>query len=182
MNYSSTSVAGWMLCQSQRGGEANRETGNDDKQFLEDRAANQGRHILTLLTDCADRADSLLTSVIPQPPIFYFLARAANGSITAAREGRSESRSQATRKQFSPAPPSDHCSKISLVLKKSPSWCLRGQQQQGYPLDDNLPDVVAKLIQCQEGETAARHQRPVPIAEETVEASSADQSASVDPL
>jgi ferredoxin-nitrite reductase len=50
------------------------------------------------------------------------------------------------------------------------------------PLDDNLPDVVAKLIQCQEGETGARHERPVPIAEETVEASSADQSASVDQL
>jgi hypothetical protein len=64
MNYSSTSVASGMLCQSQRGGEANRETGNDDEQFLEDRAANQRRHILTLLTDCADHADLLLTSVI----------------------------------------------------------------------------------------------------------------------
>ena len=40
MNYSSTSAAGGMLCQSQRGGDANRETGNDDEQFLGDRAAN----------------------------------------------------------------------------------------------------------------------------------------------
>jgi hypothetical protein len=48
MNYSSTSAAGGMLCQSQRGGDANRETGNDNEQFLGDRAANEGRHILTL--------------------------------------------------------------------------------------------------------------------------------------
>src|SRR5437867_10675393 len=25
-----------------------------------------------------------------------------------------------------------HCCSLSLVLKKSPSWCLRGRQQQGY--------------------------------------------------
>ncbi len=49
----------WVLCQSQRSRDTNGEEGNDDEEFLEDRAANQGRHILTLLTDCqiADPSD-----------------------------------------------------------------------------------------------------------------------------
>ena len=86
MNYSSSSAAGGVLCQSQRSGHTNGEAGKDDEKFLEDRAANQGRHLLTLLAGCADRADSLLTSVIAEPPNFYFLARATERSITAARE------------------------------------------------------------------------------------------------
>jgi hypothetical protein len=66
MNCSSSSADGGVLCQSQRSGDTNGErAGNDDEEFLEDRAANQGRHILILLTVCAGGADSLLTSVIP---------------------------------------------------------------------------------------------------------------------
>jgi hypothetical protein len=50
MNYSSSSAIGEVLCQSQRSGDTNGEAAGDDKKFPEDRAANQGRHILTLLT------------------------------------------------------------------------------------------------------------------------------------
>jgi hypothetical protein len=65
MNSSSSSADGGVLCHSQRSRDTNGErAGNDDEEFLEDGAANQGRHILTLLTVCEDGDDSLLTSVI----------------------------------------------------------------------------------------------------------------------
>ena len=45
MNSSSNNMG--VLCPSRRSGETNGErAGNDDEEFLEDRAANQGRHIL----------------------------------------------------------------------------------------------------------------------------------------
>jgi hypothetical protein len=45
MNPSSSNMG--VLCQSRFSGETNGEhAGNDDEEFLEDRAANQGRHIL----------------------------------------------------------------------------------------------------------------------------------------
>jgi hypothetical protein len=45
MNSSSSSMG--VLCQSRRSGETNGErAGNDDEEFLEDQAVNQGRHIL----------------------------------------------------------------------------------------------------------------------------------------
>jgi hypothetical protein len=50
MNDSSSSAIGGVLCQCQRSGDTNGEAGSDDEEFLEDRAANQGRRILTLLT------------------------------------------------------------------------------------------------------------------------------------
>jgi hypothetical protein len=75
MNYSSSGADGGVLCHSDRSGATNSErAGNDDEEFLEDGAGNQGPHILTLLTVCADGADSLLTSVIPHP-LFLFLGR-----------------------------------------------------------------------------------------------------------
>jgi hypothetical protein len=43
MNYSSSSTAGGVLSQSQRSEDTNGEgAGNDDDEYLEDRAANQG--------------------------------------------------------------------------------------------------------------------------------------------
>jgi len=48
VNFSSGSVAVGMLCRSRRSTDTNEEgAGNDDGEFLEDRAANQGHHILT---------------------------------------------------------------------------------------------------------------------------------------
>jgi hypothetical protein len=44
----SSSVGDWVLCQSQRSEDTNRDAGNDDVEVLEDRAAKQRRHILTL--------------------------------------------------------------------------------------------------------------------------------------
>ena len=100
--YTPSSIAdGRVLCQSQRSGDTNGECpGNDDEEFLEARAANQGRHILTILTVCADGADSILTSVIPQPPCFLFLPRAGEKSIAAAREVGAKAAAHATRNQF----------------------------------------------------------------------------------
>ena len=67
MNCSSSSADGGVLCQRQRSEDTNGgRAGNDDEEFLENGAANQGRHILTLLTVCPDGADALLTSVILQ--------------------------------------------------------------------------------------------------------------------
>lgn len=48
------------------------------------------------------------------------------------------------------------------------------------PLDDNLPNVVTKLIQCQEGETGSQHERSTLIAEEAAATSSADALPSVE--
>jgi hypothetical protein len=50
MNHSSNRAAAGVLRQSQRSDDTNGETANDDEEFLEDRAANGGRHILTLLS------------------------------------------------------------------------------------------------------------------------------------
>ena len=50
MTHSSSSAAGGVLRQSQRSDDTNRETANDDEEFLEDRAENRGRHTLTLLS------------------------------------------------------------------------------------------------------------------------------------
>ncbi len=72
MSFSPTRADSWMLCRSHRGEHENEEReANYDEEFLEDRTANQGRHILTLPTVCAGSADSLLTSVIPSSPSFY---------------------------------------------------------------------------------------------------------------
>ena len=72
MSSFSTRADGCVLCRSQRSEQTHSEhPENDDEEFLDDRTANQGRHILTLLTVCAGSADSLLTSVIPSSPPFY---------------------------------------------------------------------------------------------------------------